>query len=78
MIKYLYLIMTTIILITVVEGVPVIDIFSTSWHVLATWSLAMIAFLSLFGSIVILVGYAEEHEDTQCDLQCSSYVPPLV
>lgn len=67
MIKYIYFVMSAIMAIALIEGIPVIDIFSTSWHFIAKWSLAILSFLSLFGTIIILIAYAEEHDNLQSD-----------
>lgn len=67
MIKYVYFILSAIIVVTLIEGAPLIDIFSSSWHLIARWSLIITAFLSIFGTIIVLLGYAEEHDNPQCD-----------
>lgn len=67
MIKYVYLILSAIMAVTIIDGIPVIDIFSESWHFIARWSLVVFAFLGVFGIIIALLGYADEHENPQSD-----------
>lgn len=67
MIKYVYLILSAIMAVTIIDGMPVVDIFSESWHFIARWSLVVFAFLGIFGIVIVLLAYAEEHEDPQSD-----------
>lgn len=67
MIKYLYFILSFVIVVSIIEGIPAIDIFSHSWHIIARWTVCIVAFLSVFGTILVLVGYADEHDSPKSD-----------
>lgn len=67
MIKYLYFIFSAIIAICAVEGIPVIDIFSSSWHSLTYGTLMLASFFSVFGIIISLIAYTDERDNPTSD-----------
>lgn len=67
MIRTLYLVMSAVMAVTVIDGLPIIDIFSQSWHGITRWTLYVGAFFSAFATIIGLLGYIDEKDNLDSD-----------
>lgn len=67
MIKYLYILYSILILVVSVSGVPVLDVFSSSYHKVAVFILGMSIFPALIVTMFNVVAYYEEKQDTKSD-----------
>lgn len=67
MMKYFYMFMTFVILVSTSYNIPAINVFSDSWNTFSTALIYISAFCSLFGICLVLVVYADEHDNPKSD-----------
>lgn len=63
MIKYIYALYCVCITLLVIEGIPIIDVFSNTWHLLARIVVGISTLICFFILIFNTIGYAEEKDE---------------